>query len=72
MICIDDIPGKTEKIALAASEIFEVQIQKDLQLLTIRHYTPEIIDQLSKNKEVILEQKTKETVQLLMKNENQV
>ncbi len=72
MICIDDIPGKTEKIALAALEIFEVQIQRDLLLLTIRHYTPEIIDQLSKNKEVILEQKTKETIQLLMKNENQV
>ncbi|HSN09945.1 MAG TPA: hypothetical protein VLS85_12975, partial [Hanamia sp.] len=69
MICIDDIPGKTEKMALAASEIFEVQIQKDLQLLTIRHYTPGIIDQLSKNKEVILEQKTKETIQLLMKND---
>jgi aspartate kinase len=69
MICIDDIPEKTDKIALAASEIFEVQIQKDLQLLTIRHYTPEIIDRLSKNKEVILEQKTKETIQLLMKDE---
>ncbi|MDE3184440.1 MAG: aspartate kinase [Bacteroidota bacterium] len=69
MICIDDIPEKTGKIALAASEIFEVQIQKDLQLLTIRHYTTGIIDQLSKNKEVILEQKTKETIQLLMINE---
>jgi len=69
MICIDDIPEKTEKIALAASGIFEVQIQKDLLLLTIRHYTQEIINQLSKNKEVILEQKTKETIQLLMKNE---
>ena len=29
-----------------------------------------MIDQLTKNKEIILEQKTKETIQLLMKNEN--
>ena len=33
MICIDDIPEKTEKIALKASEIFDVQIQKDLSFL---------------------------------------
>ncbi len=67
MICIDDIPSKTEKLALKAAEIFDVQIQKDLLLLTIRHYTPEIIDELAKNKEIILEQKTGETIQLLIK-----
>ncbi len=65
MICIDDIPGKTENIALKASDIFDVQIQKNLLLLTIRHYTDEMIGQLSKNKEVILEQKTKETIQIV-------
>ncbi len=69
MICIDDIPEKTEKIALKASEIFDVQIQKDLTLLTIRHYNSEMIDKLTKKKEVILEQKTTETIQLLMKHE---
>lgn len=68
MLCIDDIPGQTEKISLAASEIFEVQVQKGLTLLTIRHYTPEIIDRLSKNAQIILEQKTKETVQLILEN----
>jgi aspartate kinase len=68
MICIDDIPVKTENIALKASGIFDVQIQKDLLLLTIRHYRPDMIDLLTKNKEVILEQRTKETIQLLMKN----
>jgi aspartate kinase len=67
LICVDDIPEKTEQIALQASEIFEVQIQRNLMLLTIRHYTPEIIKQLSENKEIVLEQKTQETVQLLLK-----
>lgn len=68
MLCIDDIPGQTEKISLAASEIFEVQVQKGLTLLTIRHYTQEIIDRLSKNAQIILEQKTRETVQLILEN----
>jgi len=68
MICIDDIPEKTEKMALNASEIFDVQVQKNLLLLTIRHYTPAIIERLSKHREIILEQKTKETIQLLMES----
>ena len=37
--CFDDKPEKIEKLALAASAIFDVQIEKDLTLLTIRHYT---------------------------------
>jgi aspartate kinase len=66
LICVDDIPEKTEQIALKASGSFEVQIQKNLSLLTIRHYTTEIINRLSENKEIVLEQKTTETVQILM------
>jgi aspartate kinase len=70
MLCIDDIPEKTEKISIAASEFFDVQIQKELTLLTIRHYTNEMIGRLSQNAEIILEQKTKETVQLILKTAN--
>jgi aspartate kinase len=68
MICVDGIPEKIEEIALRASALFDVQIQKDLQLLTIRHYSPEIVERLSKSKEIILEQKTKETIQMLITN----
>ena len=66
MICIDHIPDKTEKLALKISSFFDVQIQKDLTLLTIRHYTSADIELFSKNKEIVLEQKTRETVQMLI------
>lgn len=66
MICIDDIAEKTGSFASRASAIFDVQIQKNLTLLTIRHYTPDYVDQLSKDYEILLEQKTKETVQVLI------
>lgn len=71
MCCVDDIPEKTEQISLEASEIFDVQIQKDLMLLTIRHYSGEMIDHLSQNAEIILEQKTKDTIQILMRNNDE-
>jgi aspartate kinase len=64
--CLDDKPEKIEKLALAASEIFDVKLQKGLTLLTIRHYTDEAIDRQTKGKTILLEQKTTETIQLLM------
>ena len=67
LCCLDDKPEKIEKLALAASEIFDVQLQKNLTLLTIRHYTEEKIAELTKGKSMVLEQKTTDTIQVLMR-----
>ena len=69
LICMDDVAEKIEKVALTASEIFDVQIEKDLSLLTIRHYDEAIVLKLTSNKIKVLEQKTKDTVQILLKPE---
>ncbi|MBS1917201.1 MAG: aspartate kinase [Bacteroidetes bacterium] len=66
-VCIDDKPEKIEKLALEASEIFDVQIEKGLTLLTIRHYTEEALAKLTAGKQVVLKQQSPETVQVLMK-----
>jgi aspartate kinase len=66
LICVDDIYEKIEKIAVKASEYFDVQIQRGLTLITIRHYTPEMIVEMAAGKEIILEQKTVETIQMIV------
>lgn len=66
-VCMDDIPEKIEKIALKASEIFDVQLEKNLTLLTIRHYTGEFLNKLTENKTIVLQQKTADTIQILMR-----
>jgi len=68
LCCLDDKPEKIEKLALAASEIFDVQVKKGLSLLTIRHYTREKFDALTKGKTILLTQRTTETVQALMQD----
>ena len=65
--CFDDKSEKIDKLALAASGIFDVQIEKNLTLLTIRHYTEEKIKELTMGKTIVLEQKTTETIQVLMR-----
>lgn len=66
LCCIDDIPNKIEKLALDASLIFEVQLEKNLTLLTIRHYTKELTEKLTAGRTVLLEQRTPDTIQVLM------
>ena len=66
-LCMDDVAEKIEKVALEASEIFDVQLQKNLTLLTIRHYTDELINKLTENKTIVLQQKTANTIQMLMR-----
>lgn len=66
-ICIDNRPDKIEKLALRASDIFDVQVEKGLTLLTIRHYTDEAVNKMIAGKAVELRQQSPETVQIVMK-----
>lgn len=69
MCCLDDTSDKVEKIALAAGELFDVQVERNLTLLTVRHYNEEIVQRLSAAKQQVLSQKTPETIQILMKEQ---
>jgi len=66
-VCLDDRADKIEKLAISASEIFDVQIEKGLTLLTIRHYDDRILEKLTQGRRVMLKQQTPETVQVLMR-----
>jgi len=46
---------------------YDILINENLQLLTIRHYTDAKVDELVKGKEVLLEQRTRNTAQLILK-----
>ena len=64
---VDDLPEKVEGFAHALAADFDVQVVKDLTLLTIRHYTEDLLQELCSDCEVLLQQKTPETVQVLLK-----
>jgi aspartate kinase len=65
--CFDDHIEKIEKLAAEASNIFDVEVEKNLTLLTIRHYNEKTIGELTAGKYIVLEQKTEETIQVLMR-----
>jgi aspartate kinase len=62
---VDDRSEKVEAFALEAASLFDVVVTKNLTLLTIRHYTPEILNHLVGDTPLLLKQQTTETVQVL-------
>ncbi|NCI46027.1 aspartate kinase [Sediminibacterium soli] len=64
-VCLDDRSDKVNQLATEASQVFDVNLEKQLSLLTIRHYNTEVFESLTKDKEIVLSQRTKETVQAL-------
>ena len=66
-VCVlDDKTEKIEKLALEAAAFLDVQLIKNLSLLTIRHYTHEMFEKLTNRKKILLRQQTPETIQLLL------
>ena len=66
--CFDGHAEKTGQIAADASLLFDVDVERDLSLLTIRHYDNASIERLTKNKNMILEQRTPETMQTVIRD----
>ena len=67
LCCFDDHAEKIDQLAQAASNIFDVEVERNLTLLTIRHYQQDSIHKLTADKNVLLEQKTLQTVQMIMR-----
>lgn len=65
--CIDHKEGRLKELLNVLSQNYKVFDNEDVSLLTLRHYTPEIFANLTKGKHILLEQKTRETIQVVLK-----
>jgi aspartate kinase len=66
LLYVMDDTEKAEHFAATAAGLADVQLQRGLTLLTIRHYTDELVGELCNADKVILQQKTPETLQVLL------
>ncbi len=64
--CVDNREDKLRALIPALSEHYKVTINEKVALLTVRHYTQEAIDTLTKGRQTLLRQETRKTVQVVM------
>jgi aspartate kinase len=66
-VCVDFKREKIDNIVEELSKEFSITRNENLTLVTIRHYNPGIIDKLTKDKDVLLRQMSRTTLQVLMR-----
>ena len=68
-VCFDDDPMHTGDLIEALKKDYRILYNKDLLLYTIRHYYPSTIEKLSEGRDILLEQRSRTTAQLVMRQE---
>lgn len=68
-VCTDYDEHKIEPLLTELQQHFKVLYNKEVQLMTIRNYDNDIIARLSENKIVLIEQRSRNTHQMVIKEE---
>jgi len=66
-ILLDKEKVNIEEILALFKDIYHVKFNTGLELVTIRHYDQATLDRVTINKEIILQQKTRETARLIVR-----
>ena len=65
-ICIDNNPQLVAPLIEELKNMFRVRYNQNLQLITIRYYTQEVIDSIVAGRPILLEQRSRTTEQLIV------
>ena len=68
-VCVDDKFGNFNELKSLLSKKFKVTYNDNVSLYTIRHFTEKSVDAVAKNKEVLVRQVSRETMQIVTREE---
>jgi len=66
-VCVDDDKPRLDSLLIVLKDEFSAVYNEDVELLTIRHYTPEAITRITAGREILLEQRTRSTVRFVVR-----
>lgn len=66
-VCVTDMDDKVEKFIQLVEAEFKVSLERNLSLISIRHYRKDVIENLKMGKMVLLEERSKNTFQMVVK-----
>lgn len=67
-VCLNDIDDKVERFIEKINPDFSVVLERGLELITVRHSVDYVLDELKKGKIVLVEERHRQTVQMVVKN----
>lgn len=66
-VCVDDERPKIESLLLDLENEYSAFYNENLEMLSIRHYTPEAINRITSGRDIMLEQRTRSTVRFVVR-----
>lgn len=66
-VCVDDDRPKVDSLISDLADEFSSVYNENVEMLSIRHYTPEAIERITEGREILLEQKTRSTVRFVVR-----
>jgi len=66
-VCVDDDPMKTPELLTRLQQDYRLRYNTGVQLYTVRYYYPSTLETLAGKREILLEQRSRTTAQLVMK-----
>lgn len=69
-VCTDNVPERTMECITALQHKYKVKYNENVQLITIRHYTDASIDKVLRKRTPLIQQNSRTTVQMAVKNED--
>ncbi len=67
-VCVTNQAKRLKKLIAELEEDFNVRTDEGLELLTIRHYKPEVLNSLLEGKIILFEERIQETIQVVVKD----
>jgi aspartate kinase len=66
-VCIDDDRTKVEQLINDLKAEYTTVYNENVEMLSVRHYTHEAINRITKDREILLEQRTRSTVRFVVR-----
>ena len=67
-VCVNDVDDRIQGFVDSIQDEFKVVVDRNLELIAVRHYQKELLQNLKLNKIVMLEERIRQTVQLVVKD----
>lgn len=65
-VCLDNSSNRIDRFIEDLNKDYNVKFNRGLELVTIRHFTEEIIEKVLRGREILVEQRSRSTAQLLV------
>ena len=67
-VCFNDVDDKVDRFVARIDKEFKCILDRNLELITVRHYTRDIVDSLREGRVVLLEERLPKTLMMVLKD----